>query len=288
MTRLTLRLKSSVRGHVSLRGAVPDRWLELTLPQIAAWPIEVDRRPATVGQVFEISDGLRAQWLLLGNLKQCEFVAADMRSGDIVVDASVGDFAASGMRGGCVMVHGDAGAYVASSLREGKVTIKGNVGSYAAAAAPHQSRGMAGGELIIEGSADQWLASRMRRGLVVVHGDVASGCATRMIAGTLVICGRVATPLGCGMTRGTLLLLDPQERLMNEGLVGFTTPSPCQLSFLPILLQQIAPHLPVDFANRIGSSRWRRCMGDRAQLGLGEVLLCEASERQVSAPLNPS
>lgn len=288
MSRLTLRLKPSVSGHVSLRGAVPDRWLELSLPQIAAWPIKVDRRPATVGQVFEIIDGTRQQWLLLGDLKQCAFIGAGMRSGDIIAEASVGDFAASGMRGGCVLIQGDAGAYVASSLREGRVTIQGNAGPYAAAAAPHLSRGMAGGELIIYGNADQWLASRMRRGLVVVHGDVASGCATRMIAGTLAIGGRVAMPLGCGMARGTLLVLDPPKQLLEEGIVGFTAPTLCQLSFLPILLNQVAPHLPTDLAHRIRSAQWRRCMGDRAELGLGEVLLCEAPERRASVALNPS
>lgn len=288
MNRLTLRLKSSVRGHVSLRGAVPDRWLELTLAEMAAWPIEVDRRPATIEQVFDVSDGSRSQWLLQGDLKQCVFVGAGMRSGDIVVEASVGDYLASGMRGGSVVVQGDAGAYAASSLRGGRVTVEGNVGIYAAAAAPNQSSGMAGGELIIHGNADQWLASRMRRGLVVVRGDVASGCATRMIAGTLAICGRVDMPLGCGMARGTLLLLDPQESYLNEGLLGFTSPAPCQLSFLPLLLQQLAPHLPAVLANEIGDSRWRRCMGDRAEIGLGEVLLREANMNQSSAQLNPS
>ncbi len=90
------------------------------------------------------------------------------------------------------------------------------------------------------------------------------------------------------MARGTLLLLDPPESLLSEGLVGFTTPSPSQLSFLPILLQQIAPHLPAKLANTLVSSRWRRCMGDRAELGLGEVLLREATEHQASARLNPS
>ena len=288
MNRLTLRLKSSVRGHVSLRGAVPDRWLELTRAEMAAWPIEVDRRPATIEQVFDVSDGSRSRWLLQGDLKQCEFVGAGMRSGNIVVESSVGYYAASFMRGGCVVVQGDAGAYAASSLRAGKVTIEGNVGPYAAAAAPNQSRGMAGGELIIQGNADQWLASRMRRGLVVVHGDVASGCATRMIAGTLAICGRVAMPIGCGMARGTLLLLEPQESYLNEGLLGFTPPSLCQLSFLPLLLQQLTPYLPAGLANEIRDSRWRRCLGDRAELGLGEVLLRQATEHPPSARLNPS
>ncbi|MEO8270333.1 MAG: formylmethanofuran dehydrogenase subunit C [Aureliella sp.] len=288
MSRLTLHLKASVSGHVSLRGAVPDRWLELSLAEIAAWPIEVDRRPATIEKAFKLSDGSRSQWLLEGDLERCEFVGSNMRSGDIVVDASVGDYLASGMRGGSVLVHGDAGAYAASSLRDGKVTIEGNVGPYAAAAVPNQSRGMAGGELIVHGNADQWLASRMRRGLVVVHGDVASGCATHMIAGTLAICGRVVTPLGCGMARGTLLLLAPDKSFLNAGFAGFTTPSPSQLSFLPILLQQIAPHLPAELAHEIVTSRWHRCVGDRAHLGLGEVLLREVTEQQAGTQLNPS
>jgi formylmethanofuran dehydrogenase subunit C len=288
MSRLRLQLKPSVRGRVSLEGAVPDRWLGLKLAEIIAWPIEVDRRPATVGEVMEVTDGQRDQWLISGDLQHCDFIAAGMRSGEIVVEGSVGDYVASGMRGGSVVVQGDAGDYAASSLRNGRVTIMGDVGTYAAAAAAPQTHGMSGGELIIQGSADQWLASRMRRGLVVVYGDVASGCATRMIAGTLVICGRAALPLGSGMARGTLLLLDPQESLMSHGLVGFTDASPCQLSFLPILLQQIAPLLPFELSSGLVNSRWRRCLGDRADLGLGEVLLREHAAHRAVASHNPS
>ena len=90
------------------------------------------------------------------------------------------------------------------------------------------------------------------------------------------------------MARGTLLLLEPQESYLNEGLLGFTPPSLCQLSFLPLLLQQLTPYLPAGLANEIRDSRWRRCLGDRAELGLGEVLLRQATEHPPSARLNPS
>lgn len=278
MSPLKLLLKSTVRGRINLQGATPDQLADLDLPSIAAWPIAVDGKVAALGQAFEISDGERERWLLSGDLRRCDFVGAGMRDGEIVADSSVGDHLASRMRGGSVEVLGDAGSHAASSLRGGSVSIAGNVGCYAAAPAPNQTRGMSGGELIIAGNADQWLASRMRRGLVIVHGRVASGCATRMIAGTVVICGQIAAPLGSSMARGTLLLLDPPQQFLSEGIVGFTNPSPSQLSFLPLLLEHIAPKLPEVLSSQLSASMWLRSMGDRSELGLGEVLLRQLAE----------
>lgn len=273
MSPLKLQLKSTVRGQVNLQGATPDRLADLDLPSIAAWPISVDGSDAALEQAFEISDGERDRWLVSGDLQRCDFLGAGMRDGQIVADGSVGDYLASRMRGGRVEVRGDAGNYAASSLHGGSVSIAGNAGRYAAANAPNQTRGMSGGELFISGNADQWLARRMRRGLVIVHGHVASGCATRMIAGTVVICGHIATPLGSSMARGTLLLLDPPQALLSEGIVGFTHPSPSRLSFLPLLLEHIAPKLPEQLSSQLCASEWLRSLGDRSELGLGEVLL---------------
>lgn len=288
MSPLKLQLKPSVRGPINLQGATPDRLADLDMPRIAAWPISVDGSSAALGQVFEISDGERDRWLLSGDLRRCDFVAAGMRDGKIIAASSVGDYLASRMRDGRVEVRGDAGNYAASSLRGGSVSIAGNAGRYAAAAAPNQTRGMSGGELIIFGNADQWLASRMRGGLVIVHGHVASGCATRMIAGTVVVCGHIATPLGSSMARGTLLLLDPPQELLSEGIVGFTHPSPSQLSFLPLLLQHIAPRLPEELSSQLGASMWLRSLGDRSDLGLGEVLLRQAAGSRQADSISPS
>lgn len=275
MSPLNLQLKTAARGRINLLGATPDKLQDLGVPEISAWPIAVDGRNAALGQVFEITDGARDRWLLSGDLRQCDFIGAGMREGEIVVDGDAGDYLASRMRGGRVIVHGDVGMYAASSLRDGSVSIAGSAGSYAAAAAPNQPRGMSGGELIIAGNADQWLASRMRRGLVIVHGHVASGCATRMIAGTVVVCGHITTPLGSSMARGTLLLLEPSQELLNEGIIGFTRPSPSYLSFLPLLLDHIAPKLPDELSSQLSTAEWLRCLGDRSELGLGEVLLCK-------------
>lgn len=288
MSPLKLHLKPGVRGRIDLRGVTPDQLADQDMKGVADWPIAVDERPATLEQVFEISDGARDRWLLSGDLQQCDFIGAGMRAGEIVVSSSVGDCLASRMRGGSVVVHGDAGSYAASSLQGGNVNIVGNTGCYAAAAAAGQPRGMSGGELIIGGNADQWLASRMRRGLVIVHGQVASGCATRMIAGTVVVCGSIAAPLGTGMTRGTLLLLEPSQDLLSQGIVGFTQPSPSQLSFLPLLLQHIAPKLPSEMAGRINAAEWLRSLGDRAELGLGEVLMRKPDGQNETATISAS
>ncbi len=288
MSRLTMQLKSSIAGRVDLQHTVPDRWLGLGLPEILSWPISVDGQATTIADCFDVVDGQRDQWVLRGDLERCDHVAGGMRGGELVLESSIGDYLAADMRGGTVVVRGDAGAYAASSLRGGHVSIFGNVGRYAAAAAPGASRGMSGGTLVVHGNAEQWLATRMRRGLVVVHGSIAAGCASRMLAGTVVACGAVELPLGCGMSRGTLLLINPSSQLVAGGCSGFTEPTPCELSFLPLLMNSLFPELPAGLAPSLAGSRWVRCLGDRAELGLGELFLREANDNAPAGDVNPS
>ncbi len=293
MTSLTLHLKSrrvvdrsqkpsTDRGAISdftarlnLSGLVPDRLLSMSVAEIESLAIATETGMSTISDEFTVHDGTRDQLVLCGDLSHCDHVAGEMRSGELIIEGSVGNYLASNMRGGRVVVTGNAGDYACSSLRAGQVTVEGDVRCHAAAAVPFASRGMSGGDFLIRGSADQFLATRMRRGRVIVLGDVAAGCATRLIAGTVFVCGRVTLPLGCGMARGTLLLSNPTQQLMTTVPVGFTTLEPCELSFLPLLLRDIAPHLPAEAAADITSSRWLRGMGDRAEAGLGELFVRE-------------
>lgn len=275
MPPLTLVRKPLNCGRLNLSGLLPERLVVLTVEQLQQWPVLTEAGEKSLAEIAEVFDGSRDQLLLAGDWTSADYVAAGMHHGEISVQGSVGNFLAAGMRGGRLEIHGDAGDYACSSLAGGRVVIQGSVGRYAAAAAPLAPRGMAGGELWIGGSADEFLASRMRRGRVVVLGDVAAGCASRMIAGTVVIAGDMQLPSGYGMARGTLLLLNPSPALLGTGLPGFTTLEPCELSFLPILLNDVARSLPARVAQQLADARWLRALGDRAEQGLGELLVRE-------------
>lgn len=278
MPPLTLVRNQRDCGRMNLSGLLPEQFVELTVEQLQQWPVLTDAGEKSLADIAEVSDGARDQLLLVGDWTSADYVAAGMNHGAIIIQGSLGNFLAAGMRGGRVEIHGDAGDYACSSMAGGRVVIQGSVGRYAAAAAPLAPRGMSGGELWIGGSADEFLASRMRRGRVVVLGDVAAGCASRMIAGTVVIAGKMQLPSGYGMARGTLLLLNPSPALLDRGLPGFTTLEPCELSFLPILLNDVARSLPAEVAQHLAGARWLRAVGDRAEQGLGELLVRELAQ----------
>ena len=270
MTSLTLRPATPLLRRIDLFGIVPKRVKDLPLSEILRLPIRIDERAAVVGDYFEVVDGERATIAFDGDLSNCDYVGGGLDGGRILVTGSVGDFLADRMCDGVIEVGGSANRFAGSGLRGGLVRVAGDCGKYAAAAAPGAKRGMNGGVLVVSGNCDQWLATRMRRGTVIVHGSVAAACASRMIAGTLALCGHVEFPLAANMARGSILLLGHQVGCTSPA--GFTDPERTELSYLRILINDIAAYLP----NRIRSERVPavvfRAMGDRVNRGLGEII----------------
>jgi formylmethanofuran dehydrogenase subunit C len=277
MSSLTLVRRPDCPGPLDLAQLIPELLLARSTEEIAATQLGSESGSVALDQAFEIRDGHRDRLILSGDFSDCQRVAAGMTVGDLLVDGSVGDFLSAEMRGGRVEVTGHAGRYACSALRGGQVTIRGNVGRHATSAPPLATRGMSGGTVLIGGDADEFLGCRLRRGNVIVLGNIAAGCASRMIAGTLVAAGQIALPLGYAMARGTLLVLNPSPELVERGLPGFTPFEPCELSFLPLLLRDMAPHLPVHLAGQLRQSNWRRAIGDRAEGGQGEIIVRNAA-----------
>jgi formylmethanofuran dehydrogenase subunit C len=274
MNPLTIRLPQTGPKNVNLNGIVPNQLHELSISEIAQLAIEVNDRPALLGDHCQVIDGDRDELAFEGDLSRCDYIGGGLTAGRITVESNVGDFLAGRMSGGRIEVRGSAGRFAGSGLRGGTVDISGDCGEYAAAATPGAERGMNGGVLVIRGNCDQWLATRMRRGTVVVHGRTAAACASRMIAGTLVLCGPVEFPLAANMARGTILMLGP--RVVCNAPSGFTDPENTELSFLRILMNDIAPHLPTSLRTAPLPATVFRSLGDCITSGLGEVIWLNA------------
>lgn len=280
MSSFTLKKTNNEARCIDLSGIVPSRVNDLPLNEILQLPIRIDERPAVVSDGFEVMDGDRATLVFEGDLSNCDYVGGGLDGGRIIVAGSVGDFLADQMRSGVIEVAGSANRFACSGLRGGLVRVASDCGEYAAAAAPGAKRGMNGGMLVVGGNCDQWLATRMRRGTVIVHGNVAAACASRMIAGTLVLCGQVEFPLAANMARGTILLLGHQ--VVCTAPAGFTDPEHTELSYLQILINEIATFLPDRIRSEhtssaiSGSLIFRspifRALGDRVNRGLGEII----------------
>ena len=274
MKSLTIRLPKTASKHLNLYGIVPNQLHELSISEIAQLAIEVNDRPAILGDYCEAIDGDRDEIAFEGDLSHCDYIGGGLTVGRILALGNVGDFLADRMTGGRLEVRGSAGRFACSGLRGGLVDITGDCGEYAASAAPGSNRGMNGGMLVIRGNCDQWLATRMRRGTVIVHGRTAAACASRMIAGTLALCGPVDFPLAANMARGTILMLGPQ--VVCTAPSGFTGPEHTELSFLRILMNDILPHLPTLLRNSPLPATVFRSLGDCITRGLGEVIWLNA------------
>jgi formylmethanofuran dehydrogenase subunit C len=280
MSSLTLRQKTTPPRHLDLFGIVPNRLSDLPLREILRLPIRVGENDAVIGDCFEVIEGARTSLTFEGDLSNCDYVGGGLENGQIRVTGNVGDFLADRMRGGSIEVQGSANRFACSGLRGGLVRVAVDCGEHAAAAAPGEKRGMNGGVLVIGGNCDQWLATRMRRGTVIVHGNVAPACASRMIAGTLVLCGDVELPLAANLARGTILLLSRCK--VCTAPAGFTVPEHTELSYLQILINDIAAYLPewvrsqqspaTTFCNPLFNSPVYRALGDRVNRGLGEII----------------
>lgn len=294
--RLSLKQTPSGLGRLDMSQFDSEKLLVASELDIAHMPLVVDSQIEPLGNWFNVTvhesnSTATMQVEIEGDLRQIDYLGARFRDCDLRVNGSVGDHLGYAMTSGTIVVQGDVGRHCASNLKGGSVTVKGNAGDYAGGARVGDRRGMQGGRLTIRGKAGHHVGHRMRRGTIIIHSDVGSGLGMRMIAGTIVTCGTIGMGLGCGMRRGTILRLNsiqpsshtlsnPTAKLnLNElEIPGFTVAEESELSFLPILLQDLRSDLPEVIQSQLPAStallprRGLRCQGDRAILGLGEVI----------------
>lgn len=278
MKPLTLRWRESTTAgfRLNLGEVIPRRLESMTLTEISRLELPTIHSSVELGQFFDLTDGDRQRLRLEGDLTVCDNVGGQLDEGEIEVFGSVGHYAGFAMTGGRLVIRGNAQQYACGGLRAGSVLIDGNVGDCLGAAASGSVTGMRGGTVVVTGSVGRGAAARMRRGTIVVHGDVADGLAMRMIAGTVICCGQVSGPYGCGMRRGTLMFMGASPEPIE--IIGFSSPEPVELTFLPILLNHLRKNLPKELTELLPKSNSQlprqafRSLGDRTHGGLGELL----------------
>lgn len=209
------------------------------------------------------------------------FAAAKLRGGHVRVTGNVGDYAAGdnnrGMAGGLLSVAGSAGRWLGTRMRRGIVYVAGDVG-------PGAATRMIAGTLVFGSPAQLPLGTDMQRGTIVFC-ELANGQTV----------GRSQTPEsqagsdaaewtgGRGFTSDYSPVkhsfqADPSvgtevsETLRAPQIAGFTEPDIDELSFLPILMREIASELPSGLLQAKHPRRVLRSLGDRASGGAGEVL----------------
>ena len=149
--------------------------------------------------------------------------------------------------------------YIGQKMTSGQITIEGNCGDFLGSQ-------MRGGIIICSGNAGDRVGNFMRRGLILIDGNAGDYAASRMVAGTIGVYGSVGKYVGFGMKRGTVLL--------NRKTDFHVTIQDCgthNLPFLALLFQSFKP-FTTKF-NQVKTKRARRCAGDLACNGNGEILV---------------
>lgn len=246
---LTLTLVQDIAPGVALRAITPDRLASLSARQIAQLPLQCGGQRVALGDLFRCSgDAADHQLRLIGDFSQFDYVAAEMRSGSLTVEGSVGDHAGAAMSGGVLSVLGDVGDFVGSPN-------------------PGEKRGLQGGAILIHGAAGRQLGVCMRRGMIAVAGDVGELCGYRMLAGTIVIGGKLGSRAGLRMKRGTIVALTP------GGTLPATFHRDC-VYHPPMmkLLQRELERLHVPLPAERWAAEFQLYSGDFAEMSRGEIL----------------
>jgi formylmethanofuran dehydrogenase subunit C len=265
---VTLTLRAPVTaGRIGADAITPDALAGLAAPEIAALPLWVGPRRATVGELFTIAGERSDQVRIVGDLAGVDGLGTGMSRGTLTIDGAAGDGLGAGMSGGSIEALGDVGDAAGMAMAGGRIRVAGRAGDRLGAASPGASRGMTGGEIVVRGAAGADAGHRARRGLIVIGGDAGPGAAHAMIAGTVVVLGRVGPRAGALAKRGTLVTV---------GDVSIPPTYRLACRYRPVVLRVLFHYLARTYAlpieERVIAGLYARYTGDLAEIGRGEIL----------------
>jgi formylmethanofuran dehydrogenase subunit C len=269
MSPLRLTLREPPIQRVDLSPLWGDQAAGKSLADIGAIELVTGNRRVRTDQMFALEGNPGAEIEIIGATGRLDRIGARMTTGRIIVRGDVGAYLGQDMTGGSIEIAGNAGAFAAAGMRAGRIQISGNAGDFLGAALPGDHQGMRGGLVSVSGRAGDRAGDRMRRGVMLIAGDTGDYCASRMVAGTIAVWGRPGKAPGFAMRRGTLLLKQPPAELLPT----FNPSGEFPLGVLTLLVRSWRG-LPGVFGTLSESGlRARRFMGDRANGGVGEILV---------------
>lgn len=268
MSRMVLTLRAPPAIVVDCSPLTPDRLAGKAAAAIAAIELQSGNRRLPAGELFDIAGESCDTLVIRDACSKLDRIGAGMNGGTLEVEGDVGAFLGAGLVSGTIRVSGGAGAFAATGMVAGTLHVRGNVGDFLGAAIAGDKQGMLGGLVIVDGDAGDRVGDHLRRGIILVGGNAGDYCASRMLAGTIAVRGRVGTLPGYAMKRGTLLLAGAAELPATFNDCGIH-----ELMFLRLFARHLAgvDAAAAPFAPQ--AERVRRFVGDRANGGLGEILI---------------
>lgn len=269
MSPLTLTLREPPIQRVDLSPLWADQVAGRSPAEFGAIELVTGNRKVRTDQMFAIEGSPGTQIEIIGSTERLDRIGAGMTTGRVIVHGNVGAYLGQDMTGGSIEVTGHTGAFAAAGMRAGRIVIGGNAGDFLGAALPGDHQGMRGGLVSVSGRAGDRAGDRMRRGVMLIAGDAGDYCASRMVAGTIAVWGDLGQAPGFAMRRGTLLLKQPPAELLPT----FNPSGEFPLGVLTLMVRSWRGLPGVFGALPVAGLRVRRFMGDRANGGVGEILI---------------
>jgi formylmethanofuran dehydrogenase subunit C len=268
---VTLELALHTAPAVPLEAEVlsPARLAGLSERDVAKLGVVHGNQRAELGEFFRVTGSGDGELRLTGDLSRIKRVGADMASGRLVVEGTVGMHLGAGMTGGEIVVEGNAGDWVGPEMTGGRIVVKGNAGHMVGSANRGSAVGIRGGEILVLGSAGNEVGAGMRRGLIAVGGDCGDFAGVNMLAGTVVVLGSLGWRTGAGMHRGSVIGMRPAELLPT-----FTYSCSYRPAFLRLVLLHIQ-RLGLAVTPAMLEGSYQRWCGDAVELNRGEILLLD-------------
>ncbi len=269
MSTLRLILREPPAQRVDVSPLVAAGFAGASLAEAGTVELWVGNRRVRADALFRLEGATGGGIEIQGATGRLDRIGAGMSAGRLRVEGDAGAYLGQDMTGGTIEVTGSTGAFAASGMRGGRIQVAGNAGDFLAAALPGDHQGMRGGLVVVGGRAGDRAGDRMRRGTLLIAGDTGDYPASRMVAGTIAIGGAAGRYPGFAMRRGTLLLRQPPPELLPT----FNLSGEFPLGVLTLLARSWRG-LPGGFGSLPESGlRARRFLGDRANGGVGEILI---------------
>jgi formylmethanofuran dehydrogenase subunit C len=249
MSGLTLAFRGDAGTRVDLSDLLPETLAALDADAVARRPLATDRGTVPLGELFS--------------------VAAEGEAGQLRIrpEGAVLDRVGARMGSGLIEVEGDVGSLAGAQMSGGTLRIQGNAGDRLGGVLPGETKGMRGGLILLSGDAGDRLGERLRRGTISVDGRAGADCGAFMTAGTVAVAGGCGPRAGFGMRRGSLIF----GTELAETPAGFVDAGLRDWVFLRLLKSYLAETGSWLASRSLG--RARRYIGNRAEQGLGEILV---------------
>ncbi|MEM2108428.1 MAG: formylmethanofuran dehydrogenase subunit C [Candidatus Bathyarchaeia archaeon] len=245
----------------------PDVFKGKSLAEIAKLQVWEGNKQRTLGDLFKVEED-KAETpdiVINGDASEVRFVGKAMKSGEIVINGTIGMHLGEKMSGGKITVNGDAGGWAGSEMKGGFIEIHGNAGDYLASPYRGSSTGMRGGTIIVDGNVGSDSGVYMRGGVIKIRGSAKQFLGFRMVDGTIYVQKECGTRVGACMTGGKIVV----GGFLEEVMPTFT-------------IDSIKPKVKVDDAES-ANGPFYVFLGDLAEDGRGKLFVSKAANPHLSS-----